>query len=100
MNEIALKLWQTLHHKVVRGAILTDEEQAAYDAGLCELDAEEEAQLRNSSIEQMRQMRARIAEAEAEQQTLLAQHAQLKARIVALEANLDAETRQLLGIGN
>lgn len=100
MDETALKHWQTLHNRAVQGATLTEEEQAIYEAGIRELDAEEEEQLRSSNIEQMRQMRARIAEAEAEHQNLLANHAQLKAQIAMLEANLDVKTRQLLGIGN
>jgi len=48
----------------------------------------------------MRELRAQIGAAEAEQRRLREREAELDARTAALEARLDARTRQLLGIGN
>jgi len=68
-----------------------------YEAGCEELDAEERL---DGNLERLRELRAQIAAAEAEQQRLRAHGAELDARIIALEARLDTRTRQLLGIGN
>ena len=97
MDEQTYKRWQDLHRRVVSGETLRAEEQAAYEAGCCELDAEERL---DGNLERLRQLRARIKEAEAEQQRLRAREKETDARIAELEARLDARTRQLLGIGN
>jgi cell division protein FtsB len=74
---------------------LSPEDQAAYDTGCGELDAEEHL---DGNLARLRQLRAAIAEAETEQQSLRDREAELDARIAALEARLDERTRQLLGI--
>jgi predicted RNase H-like nuclease (RuvC/YqgF family) len=97
MDEQAYQYWQGLHQRVVMGETLNAAEQAVYEAGCEELDAEERL---DGNLERLRELRAQIAAAEAEQQRLRAHGAELDARITALEARLDTRTRQLLGIGN
>src|SRR5262245_1542096 len=97
MDEQAYQYWQGLHQRMVMGETLNAAEQAVYEAGCEELDAEERL---DGNLERLRELRAQIAAAEAEQQRLRAHGAELDARITALEARLDTRTRQLLGIGN
>jgi cell division protein FtsB len=59
------------------------------------MDAEERL---DGNLERLRELRAQIAAAETDQQRLQAREVELDARIAALEARLDARTRQLLGI--
>ena len=89
--------WQDLHRRAVRGETLSHAEQEAYEIGCRELDAEESM---DGSVDKMRQLREQISSATLEQRELQEREAQLDARIATLEANLDARTRQLLGIGN
>lgn len=97
MDKQASQSWQVLHQRVAMGETLSVAERAAYEAGCQELDAEERL---DGNLERLRELRTHIVAAEAEQQHLRAQEAELDARIVALEARLDTRTRQLLGIGN
>ena len=97
MDEQAYQHWQVLHRRVIMGEALSGAEQAAYEAGCQELDAEERL---DGGLQRLRELRAQITAAETEQQRLRAQEAELDARIAALEARLDTRTRQLLGIGN
>lgn len=97
MDEQAYQYWQVLHQRVVQGERLSAAEQTVYEAGCEELDAEERL---DGNLERLRQLRAHIAAAEAEQQRLRAQEAELDAHIAALEARLDTRTRHLLGIRN
>jgi chromosome segregation ATPase len=97
MDEQAYQYWQRLHQRVVMGETLSAAEQAVYEAGCEQLDAEERL---DGNLERLRALRAQIVAAEAEQQRLRAHEAELDARIAALEARLDTRTRQLLGIGN
>ena len=97
MDEQEFQNWQILHRRVVAREVLSAAEQAAYDAGCRELDAEERIE---GDLEPLRQLRAQIAAAAVEQQQLRRREAELDARIAALEARLDDRTRQLLGIGS
>jgi hypothetical protein len=97
MDEQAYEYWQVLHRRVIRSETLSAAEQAVYEAGCQELDAEEQL---DGNLERLRELRAQITAAETEQQRLREREADLDARIVALEARLDTRTRQLLGIGN
>lgn len=72
-------------------------DQATYDTGCQELDAEE---VLDGDIQRLRGLRASIAEAEMQQQHLREREHDLDARIAVLEAHLDSHTRQLLGIGS
>ena len=97
MDEQTYQHWQVLHRRVVLGETLNAAEQAVYESGCQELDAEERL---DGDLERLRELRAHIAAAETEPQHLQAREAELDARIVALEARLDIRTRQLLGISN
>jgi uncharacterized protein involved in exopolysaccharide biosynthesis len=97
MDERELQDWQILHRRVVTGEVLSVVEQAAYDAGCRELDAEEKIE---GDLEPLRELRAQIAASATQQQQLRRREAELDARIAALEARLDDRTRQLLGIGS
>ena len=97
MDEQAYQYWQGLHQRVVMGETLSAAERAVYEAGCEELDASERL---DGNLERLRELRAQIVAAEAEQQRLREHEAELDARIAALEARLDTRTRQLLGIGN
>ena len=97
MDEQAYQYWQMLHRRVALGEPLNPAEQAVYQSGCQELDAEERL---DGNLERLRELRAQIAAAETEQQRIREREADLDARIVALESRLDMRTRQLLGIGN
>ena len=97
MDEQAYQYWQVLHRRTMSGEMLSAAEQAVYEAGCQELDAEERL---DGNLERLRELRTQIVAAETEQQRLREQEAALDARIVALESCLDTRTRQLLGIGN
>jgi peptidoglycan hydrolase CwlO-like protein len=97
MDEQAYQKWQVLHRRTVSGERLSTKEQAEYEAGCRELDAQERL---DGNLERLRALRAQIAEAETEQQRLRTQEKELDARIAELEARLDTRTRQLLGIGS
>jgi chromosome segregation ATPase len=90
MDEQAYQYWQVLHRRVALGETLTTAEQAAYESGCQEMDAEERL---DGNLKRLRELRAQIASAETEQQHLQAREADLDARIVALEARLDTRTR-------
>jgi chromosome segregation ATPase len=97
MDEQAYQHWQVLHRRVALGETLNAAEQALYESGCHELDAEERT---DGNLERLRALRAQIAEAETEQQRLQEREAELDARIIALEARLDTRTRRFLGISN
>lgn len=96
MDEPLSSGWQVLHRRIAAGETLNEAEQKTYEADCHELDATERM---DGSLEMLREMRAQIALAEAEQQHLRTQEAILDARITALEERLDERTRRLLGIG-
>lgn len=79
------------------GEILSVTEQAEYEAGHHELETTE---VLDGDIQMLRDLRDKIAGAEADQQRLREREMTLDARIAALEARLNSRTRQLLGIGN
>ena len=95
MDAQTYESWQALHRRVAAGEALTPAERVVYDAGCAELDRQERL---DDGIARLRELRARISEAEAEQQRLREREAELDARVAALEARLDQQTRQLLGI--
>ena len=100
MDDAAYKQWTSLRMRVAKGESLTLEEQAIYEAGERELDAEEEGMLRNNGIEEIRQLQARLASLEQEHSELLERKTQLGAEIAELETQLHPRTRQLLHVGN
>ena len=97
MDEQKLQQWQILHRRSVMGESLTASERAEYETGCQELDAEE---VLDGNLKPLRELRAKIMEAETEQQRMRQREVELKARIVELETQLDTRSRQLLGIGS
>ena len=95
MDEQNYSQWQILHRRHVAGETLNGAEQAHYEAGCQELDGMVNYE---GDIPRMRKLRALIAEAQAEQQTLRHLENQLLAQIAEAEARLDPRSRQLLGI--
>ena len=95
MDALEYQNWQALHRRVAAGEALTPDEQRNYEAGCRELDRNESL---DGNLAQLRDLRARITEAEAEQRHLREREAELDARIAALEGRLDDRTRKLLGI--
>ena len=94
MDETTYHTWWALHIRATRGEHLNSEEQAAYEAGLRQLQQEETG---DQDILTWQQTRTAIAASEAEQARLHARHEQLHAEIAALEAALSERTRQLPG---
>ena len=72
------------------GEPLSAEEQARYEAGLCQLEAEEPPI--QSSIDELRQARQQMLAAQAEYHQLQRQYEAMQAEITTLEAHLDEPT--------
>lgn len=60
MTDAEYQQWWQLHIQVARGETLASAEQAAYLAGLEELDQEEGEQLKGASLARLRQLRQQI----------------------------------------
>lgn len=95
MDEQAYQKWQVLHRRIVYGETLSTKEQADYEAGCQELDAQEKL---DGNLEQLRTLHAQITAAKIQQQRFRSQGQDLDTRIANLEARLDTRTRKLLGI--
>ncbi|HLK61738.1 MAG TPA: hypothetical protein VKU00_34650 [Chthonomonadaceae bacterium] len=96
MEAHTYQIWSQLHLRVARGETLTAEEKAIYDIGIKELDREEKIE---GDMARLRQLKANLAQLEAENTHLREERQQLDAQIAAVEAHLSQETRQELGIG-
>lgn len=97
MEEATYRKWHALHLRVARGETLSAQEQAFYESELRKMHQEEAL---NTDIEALRHMRSRIKELEAENRRLQAQRTHLDREIAALEAQLSAQAKQLLGVGD
>lgn len=96
MNEPQLDpVWSALHLRKVRGESLTDEERAAYEAGLRKLEAGESFP---GDIEELRNLRAELQRLQAEHTELEAQRVAFDQEIARLEAKLSRRAKDLLGI--
>jgi len=95
MDETAYRAWQALHDRWARGETLTKEEQAAYDAGCAELDAEE---ILPGSLNDLQTIHAKARELDAKIARAQAEAAALRAQIAESEARLSEPTRRRLGI--
>jgi hypothetical protein len=87
--------WSTLHRRYVNAEVLSIEEQALYDAGCAELDAQETF---DDDLERVRKLRAKLLEPDSELEDLLKRRAERKVRIIEFEAQLDSATREQLGV--
>ena len=95
MDETAYRAWKALHDRWARGETLTTEEQAAYDAGCNELDAEE---ILPGSLNDLQAIHAKAMELDAKIARAQAESAALRAQIAESEAGLSESTRRRLGI--
>jgi hypothetical protein len=95
MDEPTYQAWWALHLRVARGETLDAEARADYEAGLKQLHQEESLEDGAASL---RQARASVQAVEAEHTRLRARREQLDAEIAALEAMLDAGTREQLAL--
>jgi len=85
MDQAAYQHWWQLHIRVARGDGLNASELALYEAGVAELDAEEQAQWEDANIERLRQLKAAVDRLEATHAQLQAKNQQLDRRIWTLE---------------
>ena len=89
MDETRYKTWWQLHRRVAVGETLSDDEQRDYQAGLAELEAEE--QLPPSSLEsEWQTLRTQFRELTARKQELIRQEAQLQQYAAELERRYPA----------
>ncbi len=96
MDEATYKQWCPLHWRSALGEPLSAEEQARYEAGLRQLEAEENIGFDMAGLQQVREQ---IRQTEAERQQLEARRQELEARIARLEAAMSERDKQALGIG-
>jgi chromosome segregation ATPase len=87
--------WWSLHLRKARGESLSEEEQAAYEAGLRIL---EQGESYPGAVAELRRLRAEVTRLEAECAELEAQRGALDEQIAALEARLSLGARRLLGV--
>ena len=82
MNETAFRTWQALHDRWAKGETLTLEEQAAYEAGCAELDAEE---ILPGSLNHLQAIHAKAKELDAQIARVQSESAALRAQIAETE---------------
>jgi len=95
MNETTYRAWQALHDRWAKGELLTPEEQAAYEAGCAELDAEE---ILPGSLSNLQAIHAKAKKLDEQIARAQSESAALRAQIAATEARLSESTRRRLGI--
>lgn len=95
MDEATYKQWWPLHRRTAVGEPLSAEEQADYEAGLRQLEAEEHIGFDMAGLQEAREQ---IRQTEAERQQLEARRQELEARIARLEAAMSERDKQSLEI--
>lgn len=95
MNETAYRAWQVLHDRWAKGETLTPEEQATYEAGCADLDAEE---ILPGTLSNLQVIHAKAKELDAQIAHAQSAAAALRAQIAKTEARLSESTRRRLGI--
>jgi predicted nuclease with TOPRIM domain len=96
MEEAEYKEWWKLHRRHALGETLSPDEQAVYLGGKQRLEAEEQLHF---DMTEMKRLREEILRWDAEYEQRQEQRRQLRQRIAELEARLDDQTKQALGIG-
>lgn len=91
MDESNYRSWWALHLRVARGESLDPKEQTAYELALARLHGGESVE---AGASELRQVRAALRVLQAEQLRLNARQEERDAEIAALEALLDAGTRE------
>ena len=95
MDETTYRAWQALHDRWAQGETLTQEEQATYEAGCAELDAEE---ILPGSLDTLQAAHAKARELDAHLARAQAEADALRAQIAKAEARLSEPTRRRLGL--
>ena len=91
MDATTYKAWWPLHTKRAQGEALTPEEQAVYEAGREQMEAEEILQ---EDVAALRHIRAEIQKMEADRNALSEERRALRERIALPESHRAAETKQ------
>lgn len=77
--------WWQLHIRAAKGESLSAGEQAVYEAGLAELDAEEQLLWQDANLDLLRRLKAEVERLEATHAQLQATSQRLDRRIWTLE---------------
>lgn len=85
MDEKTYKRWWQYHVRAVKGETLTPGEQAKYEAGLQELDQEEQQQLYKNSQANLRRAKAQVVDLQLTHAQLMSESDHLDKRIAVLE---------------
>jgi chromosome segregation ATPase len=88
-------VWRALHLRNACGETLSEEERAAYEAGLREIQQGESFP---GTIEALRALRTELGRLRAEHAELAAKREALDRQIAALEARLSKRAKELLGV--
>ena len=85
MDQAIDRQWWQLHIRAARGESLIAGEQAVYDAGLAELDAQEKLLWEDANLDLLRHLKAEVERLEATHAQLQAKSQRLDRRIWTLE---------------
>lgn len=85
MDKATYQQWWQLHIRAARGESLSAGEQAIYEAGLAELDAEEKLLREDANLHLLRRLKAEVERLEATHAQLQAKSQRLDRRIWMLE---------------
>lgn len=85
MDQATYQQWWQLHIRAARGESLSAGEQAIYEAGLAELDAEEKLLRENANLDLLRRLKAEVERLEATHTQLQTRSQRLDRRIWMLE---------------
>jgi len=85
IDQTTYQQWWQLHIRAARGESLSAGEQAVYEAGLTELDAEEKPLWQDANLDLLRRLKAEVERLEATHAQLQARSQRLDRRIWTLE---------------
>jgi hypothetical protein len=92
MDEKTYKRWWQYHLRAVKGETLAPAEQTEYEAGLQELNQEEQEQLYRNSQVTLRRAKTQVAELQLTHAQLMSESDRLDERIAVLEKRYQALT--------
>lgn len=85
MDQATYQQWWQLHIRAANGESLSTGEQAVYEVGLAELDAEEKLLWEDANLDLLRRLKAEVERLEATHAQLQAKSQRLDRRIWTLE---------------
>ncbi len=85
MDQAIYQQWWQLHIRAARGESLSAGEQAIYEAGMAELDAEERLLWEDANLDLLRRLKAEVERLEAAHAQFQARSQRLDRRIWMLE---------------